>query len=324
MKNNIAKSIFVNWTEILSEEQKGELLRLADYSVDGQTYAIESDTCPSVLYYRQDLFDKLGIDPGVATWEELKQAGAKSGKAFGVCGNGTPGDAMTTFRQLYQQRGKNLYDADGNATIDTPEAVDVLQFILDGVKSGFLLTVPDQYGPPNAAALKSEKLIATFMPSWYIAYGLQANVPNQKGKWRARKLPTFAAGGGFGATAGGTGFAVLKDKPNTAAAIELVKKTYLTKEGQLLRFKTAGYLPTMKSLFTDPDFTSYEDPYLGGQKVLEVYKGVAESAPPYYQNANLPVLNDALGGQIQQMLAGKVSPAEAVKQAASSYKSQAQ
>jgi arabinosaccharide transport system substrate-binding protein len=324
MKNNIAKSIFVNWTEILTDEQKADLLRLPDYAVDGQTYAIESDTCPTVLYYREDLFDKLGIDPEVATWEDLKQAGAKTGKAFGVCGNGTPGDAMTTFRQLYQQRGKNLYDADGNATIDTPEAVDVLQFILDGVKSGFLLTVPDQYGPPNAAALKSEKLIATFMPSWYIAYGLQANVPNQKGKWRARKLPTFAAGGGFGATAGGTGFAVLKDKPNTTAGIELVKQTYLTREGQLLRFKTAGYLPTMKSLFTDTDFTSYEEPYLGGQKVLEVYKGIAESAPPYYQNANLPVLNDALGGQIQQMLAGKVTPAEAVKQAASSYKSQAQ
>jgi arabinosaccharide transport system substrate-binding protein len=324
MKNNIAKSIFVNWTEILTDEQKADLLRLPDYAVDGQTYAIESDTCPTVLYYREDLFDKLGIDPEVATWEDLKQAGAKTGKAFGVCGNGTPGDAMTTFRQLYQQRGKNLYDADGNATIDTPEAVDVLQFILDGVKSGFLLTVPDQYGPPNAAALKSEKLIATFMPSWYIAYGLQANVPNQKGKWRARKLPTFAAGGGFGATAGGTGFAVLKDKPNTTAGIELVKQTYLTKEGQLLRFKTAGYLPTMKSLFADTDFTSYEEPYLGGQKVMEVYKGIAESAPPYYQNANLPVLNDALGGQIQQMLAGKVTPAEAVKQAASSYKSQAQ
>ena len=116
----------------------------------------------------------------------------------------------------------------------------------------------------------------------------------------------------------------MKDKPNTAAGVALVKQTYLTKEGQLLRFKTAGYLPTMKSLFTDADFTSYEEPYLGGQKVLEVYKGVAESAPPYYQNANLPVLSDALGGQIQQMLAGKVSPAEAVKQAASSYKSQAQ
>ncbi|HWI01233.1 MAG TPA: extracellular solute-binding protein [Propionibacteriaceae bacterium] len=324
MKGNIAKSIFVNWTELLSDEQKGDLLRQADYASDGQTYCIESDTCPTVLYYRQDLFDKLGIDPEVATWEELQQAGAKSGKAFGIAPNGTPGDAMGTFRQLYQQRGKNLYDPEGKAQIDTPEAVEVLQFMADSVKSGFFLTVPDAYGAPNAAALKSEKLIATFMPDWYIAYGLKANVPSQEGKWRARKLPTFAAGGSFGSTLGGTGFAVFKDKPNTTAGMELVKQTYLTKEGQLLRFKTAGYLPTMKSLYTDTDFTSYEEPYLGGQKVMEVYKGIPDAAPPYYQNANLPVLNDILGGQIQQVLAGKTTPADAVKKAASDYQSQAQ
>ena len=324
MKGKIAKSIFVDWSEILTDEQKNDLLRLADYALDGQTYCIESDTCPTVLYYRTDLFDKLGIDPEVATWEELQQAGAKSGKAFGIAGTGTPGDAMTTFRQLYNQRGKNLYDADGNAQIDTPEAVEVLQFIVDSVKSGFFLTVPDAYGAPNAAALKSEKLIATFMPGWYIAYGLKPNVPDQKGRWKARKLPLFSAGGGFGATAGGTGFAVLKDKPNTTAGVDLVKQTYLTKEGQLLRFKTAGYLPTMKSLYSDPDFTSYEEPYLGGQKVMEVYKGIAEAAPPYYQNANLPVLSDVLGGQIQQAITGKTSPAEAIKKAASDYASQAQ
>jgi len=324
MKGNIAKSIFVNWTELLTDEQKGDLLRQADYAADGQTYCIESDTCPTVLYYREDLFDKLGIDPEVATWEELQQAGAKSGKAFGIAATGTPGDAMGTFRQLYQQRGKNLYDADGNATIDTPEAVEVLQFMFDSVESGFFLTVPDPYGAPNAAALKSEKLIATFMPDWYIAYGLQANVPDQKGKWKARKLQVFSAGGSFGSTLGGTGFAVLQDKPNTTAGVELVKQTYLTKEGQLLRFKTAGYLPTMKSLYTDPDFTNYEEPYLGGQKIMAVFQGIPEAAPPYYQNANLPVLNDILGGQIQQVLAGKTTPAEAVKKAASDYQSQAQ
>lgn len=324
MKGNIAKSIFVDWTAELTDQQKGDLLRLPDYALDGKTYAIESDTCPTVLYYRQDLFGKLGIDPQVATWEELQQAGAKSGKAFGIAGTGTPGDAMTTFRQLYNQRGKNLYDANGNAQIDTPEAVEVLQFIVGSVKSGFFLTVPDAYGAPNAAALKSEKLIATFMPGWYIAYGLQANVPDQKGKWKARKLPLFKAGGGFGATAGGTGFAVLKDKPNTTAGIDLVRQTYLTKEGQLLRFKTAGYLPTMKSLYSDPDFTSYAEPYLGGQKVMEVYKGIAEAAPPYYQNANLPVLSDILGGQLQAAVTGKTTPAEAIKKAASDYKSQAQ
>jgi ABC-type glycerol-3-phosphate transport system substrate-binding protein len=324
MKNNIAKSIFVNWSELLSEQEKNDLLRLTDYSVDGQVYCLESDTCPSVLYYREDLFQKFGIDPQVATWEELQEAGARSGKAFGIAPNGTPGDAMGTFQQLYQQRGKNIFDADGNAQIDTPEAVEVVQFMLDSVKSGFFLTVPDAYGAPNAAALKSEKLIATFMPGWYIAYGLVANVPDQKGKWRARKLPTFAAGGSFGATLGGTGFAVFKDKPNSTAGVDLVRQTYLTKEGQLLRFKAAGYLPTMKSLYTDPDFTTYQDQFLGGQKIFDVYKGIAEAAPPYYQNANVSVLRDVVGGQIQQVLAGKSSPAEAMKKAASDFQKQAQ
>lgn len=324
MKNNIAPSIFVDWTKELSQSERSNLLRLDDYSVDGQAYCIESDTCPTVLYYRADIFDKLHIDPQVATWEELKQAAAKTGKAFGICPNGTSGDALGSFRQLYQQRGKNLFDNKGNPTIDTPEAVEVIQFMLDGVKSGFFLTVPDAYGAPNAAALKEEKLIATFMPDWYIAYGLEPNVPDQKGKWRMRKLPKFSAGGGFGVTMGGTGFAVLKDKPNTQAGIDLVRQTYLTKEGQLLRFHEAGYLPTMKSLYGDSDFTSYKEPYLGGQRVFEVYNGIADSAPPYYQSPNLPVLSDALGGQIQQVLAGKTTPADAVKKAAATYKSQAQ
>ena len=47
----------------------------------------------------------------------------------------------------------------------------------------------------------------------------------------------------------------------------------------------------MKSLYTDPDFTGYGEPYLGGQKIMEVYQGIVEAAPPYFQNANLPVLS---------------------------------
>lgn len=324
MRNNIAASIFVNWSEILTDAEKDDLFRLTDYAADGQTYCIESDTCPSVFYYREDLFDKLGIDPELATWEELQEASANSGKALGIAPNGTAPGSMDTFVQLYQQRGLNLYDADGNAQIDTPEAVEVLEFMSESVKSGFFLTVPDPYGAPLAAALKSEKLIGVAMPNWYSIYGLEPNVPDQSGKWRIRKLPTFAAGGSFGATLGGTGFAVLKDKPNTDAGIELVKQTYLTKEGQLLRFKTGRNLPTMESLYTDPDFTSYEDPFLGGQKVMEVYDGIGAAAPAYYPNPNIPVFYDTLGGQIQQVLSGNTSPAAAVKAAAAAYKSQAQ
>lgn len=325
MKQNIAPSVLVDWSAELSDEQKGDLLRLADYTVDGKAYALESDTCPTVLYYRHDLFKKYGIPEDVETWEELQtaaKAALRAGKALGICSNGEPGAALGTFRQLYQQRGLNLFDESGKPSIDTPEAVEVIQFMADSLKSGLFTMVPDPYGAPNAAALKSEKLIAIFMPNWYNVYGLQANVPKQKGLWRARVLPKFSAGGGIGAALGGTGFAVVKDKPNTKASIDLVKHTYLTKEGQLLRFKTAGYLPTMKSLYDAPEFNTYADPYLGGQKVFPIYKQIAAEAPAYHQSAEAPKLIDALGGAIQKAQSGAISAAQAVKDAMASYESQ--
>ncbi|HEY3559258.1 MAG TPA: ABC transporter substrate-binding protein [Kribbella sp.] len=325
MKQNIAPSVLVDWSAELSDEQKGDLLRLADYSVDGKAYALESDTCPTVLYYRHDLFKKFGIPEDVGTWEELQSAGKaalRAGKTFGVCCNGEPGAALGTFRQLYQQRGLNLFDADGKPTIDTPEAVEVIQFMTDSLKNGLFTMVPDPYGAPNAAALKSEKLIATFMPDWYNVYGLQANVPNQKDRWRIRTLPKFSAGGGVGAALGGTGFAVVKDKPNTQAAIDLVKYTYLTKAGQLLRFKTGGYLPTMKSLYEAPEFVEYADPYLGGQKVFPIYKQVAAQAPAFHQSADATKLIDAFGGAIQKAQTGAISASKAVKDAMAAYESQ--
>lgn len=229
---------------------------------------------------------------------------------------------MGVFRQLYQQRGLNVFDKDGKPTIDTPEAVETIQFIADSVKDGFFTVVADPYGAPNAAALKSEKLIATVMPDWYNFYVLQPNVPTQKGKWRIRTLPKFKSGG-VGASSGGTGMAVVKDKPNTQAAIDLVRYTYLTKEGQLLRFKKAGYLPTMKSLYQDKDFTTYKDAYLGGQEVFPIYAPIASAAPPFYQSPNLTVLIDVLGGQIQKAQTGAISASEAVKNAQAAYTAQA-
>ncbi|MFF3445460.1 hypothetical protein [Streptosporangium sp. NPDC002721] len=110
-------------------------------------YAPESDTCLSVMYYRQDEFKKNDIPEDVATWEELAQIGAR----------------------LHERTG-------------------------------------------------------------HISSAL-----------------------------GGTGFAILKDKPNTAAATELLKQTYLTKEGQLLRFQRVGFLPTLKPLYQDKDFLDTED-----------------------------------------------------------------
>ncbi|MFC4006234.1 ABC transporter substrate-binding protein [Nonomuraea purpurea] len=322
MTGGIGKQLLQELDDIVAPV-KQDLLRTAPYTIDGKVYALESDTCLSVQYYREDEYNKHGIPDDVDTWEELARLGAKlhdkTGKSLGMVGTGDNVAITDQFLQLLLQRGGAFFDDKGALVLDSPEAVEVLDFMAKGVASGFLLALPDPYGAPNTAALKSGKLISTVMPNWYNVYGLQTNVPEQKGSWRIRNLPRFAAGGHISSSLGGTGFAVLKDKPGTKAATELLKQTYLTREGQLLRFQKGGFLPTLRSLYADKEFLDTEDAYLGGQRLFDVYGPASKDSPTFYQNAKLNVLIEALGGPALEAMQGKRTAADAIKAAVAAY-----
>ncbi|MFF3441437.1 ABC transporter substrate-binding protein [Streptosporangium sp. NPDC002721] len=302
---------------------KDDLLRTAPYTIDGKVYALESDTCLSVLCYREDEFEKNKIPTDVATWEEFAEIGArlheKTGQSLGMVSTGDNTSITNQYLQLLLQRGGGYFDRSGQLVLDSPEAVEVLEFMAKGVASGFLIALPDPYGAPNTAALKNDKLIATVMPNWYNVYGLQANVPEQKGKWKIRNLPGFAGGGHISSALGGTGFAVLKDKPGTAATLELLRQTYLTPEGQMVRFEKGGFLPTLKSLYNDRKLLATEDAYLG-QRLFDVYTPAAADSPTFYQSEKLSVLIEALGGPVLETLQGKRKAADAVKEAVAAFK----
>ncbi|MDG6107656.1 extracellular solute-binding protein [Dactylosporangium aurantiacum] len=325
MAGGIAKQLLVPLDDLIAPV-KDDLLRTAPYAYDGKVYALESDTCVSVLYYREDEFTKNGIPADVATWEDLATIGAslhaRTGQSLGVVATGDNGSITNQYLQFLLQRGGGFFNDKGELLLDSPEAVQTIEFMAKGLQSGFLLGVPDPYGAPNTAALKEGKLIAIAMPNWYNVYGLQANVPDQKGKWKMRALPKFQAGGHIGSSLGGTGFAVVKNKPSTTAATELLRYTYLTREGQLARFKAGGFLPTLKSLYTDQDFLGYEDPYLG-QKAFDVYTPAAKDLPTFYQNENLNLLTDTFGGPLLEALRGKKSPGDAIKETVEAYKKKA-
>ncbi|MGI5149422.1 ABC transporter substrate-binding protein [Plantactinospora sp. CA-294935] len=325
MAGGIAKQLLTPLDDIIAPV-KDDLLRTAPYTVDGKVYALESDTCVSVLYYREDEFAKNGIPTDVATWEELATVGAglhaRTGQSLGVVATGDNTSITNQYLQFLLQRGGGFFNDKGELILDSPEAVQTIEFMAKGLQSGFLLGVPDPYGAPNTAALKENRLIAIAMPNWYNVYGLQTNVPDQKGKWRMRTLPKFQGGGHIGSSLGGTGFAVVEDKPATAASIELLRYTYLTKEGQLARFKAGGFLPTLAKLYNDQDFTGYDDPYLG-QRVFDVYTPAAKDLPTFYQNQNLNLLTDSFGGPLLEALQGKKSPGDAIKEAVDAYKKKA-
>lgn len=325
MNARIAENLFVDLSDTV-RPFGDDLLKLAPYTADKVPYALDSDNSITVLYYRQDLFDKYKVPEAVETWEEFLEHGERLAKdhktSIGMVSTGDNRSIVNGFNQFLLQRGGGCFNAAGDLTLDSPEALEVLEFMSRGVRSGALLALPDPYGAACAAALKSGRLAATAMPNWYNVYGLQANVPDQKGRWRMRTLPRFGGGGHIGSTLGGTGFAVLKDKRHTGAALELLKRVYLTREGQLLRYRNGGFLPTLKPLYRDPELTAIKEEYLGGQRVFDVYGKAAADLPLFYQAPGMQILMDVMGGPVLDALKGRTSPAAALKAGLTAYRQQ--
>ncbi|NUT47430.1 MAG: extracellular solute-binding protein [Saccharothrix sp.] len=325
MGSAIAENLLVDLTDTVAPFGDN-LLKLAPYSVGGKPYGLDSDNSITVLYYRQDLFAEHGVPEDVATWEEFAEHGERLARderiSLGMVSVGDNGAIVNGFTQVLLQRGGRVFDESGALALDSPEAVEVLEFLARGVRTGFLLALPDPYGSACAAALKSGRLAATAMPNWYNAYGLQANVPDQKGRWRMRTLPVFSGGGHLATTMGGTAFAVLKDKPAAQAALELLRRVYLTREGQVLRYHAGGYLPTLRPLYRDPELLAVRDEYLGGQRVFDVYAAAADDLPLFHQAAGMQVLTAVLGGPLLDALRGRTSAHAAIKAGIAAYRQQ--
>ncbi|MFD5315389.1 ABC transporter substrate-binding protein [Streptomyces sp. NPDC127098] len=325
MKGDLAESLFLDLSEI-AEPFGDDLLRRGPYSLNGRLYGLDSDTSISVLYYRPDEFARAGLPTDAATWDEMLDIGGRlnqaTGKSIGMVAGGDNTSLYNTYLQLLVQRGGSPFDAEGNLTIDTDESVEALDLIQRGVANGSFMVVGDPYGAAAAAAIKSGLLVALTMPSWYRVYGLEANAPEQAGQWRLRTLPRFSGGGHIASALGGTGFTVSAVNPGREAALDLLRRVYLTPEGQLLRFRTGGFLPTLRSLYTEPDFTSHRDEFLGGQRSFREYARAAEDLPEFFLSENNEALVVAMGAQLLGLYDGDLTPAQVIREATDSYRRQ--
>src|SRR5699024_4180970 len=187
LRGDIASELLTDLTPDV-EPSKDDLIeaRLTPFSKDSALYALDSDTPVTVLYHRADEFERLGIDPEFGTWENFAEIGRTLAEtdevSLGAIAVNDPGGTVQSFHIHLLQRGGDLFDEDGNPTLQTPEAEETLAFLVDGVQSGFLATVADMYGPSIQSGLKAGTILAVNMPSWYSSYGIQPNVPEQSGQ----------------------------------------------------------------------------------------------------------------------------------------------
>ena len=232
LRGDIAQRLLHDFTADIAAVPglKDDLLpaRIAPYSRTARVYALDSDTPMVVYYYRDDLFDRVRAPEGDQTWEEFAEAGARVYRDHGHRCASSPRSGSDSARWCSPSRCCSTSAAARSSTptgtcgLDSPEAEEVLRFLCEGLRSGFVMDVADYYGAAMQTALKQGRVIGLPMAIWYKNYGLMPNVPEQKGKWRIRALPRFAAGGGATAALGGTGFGVITDKANTRAATDFL------------------------------------------------------------------------------------------------------
>lgn len=284
--------------------------RDAVWSVDGHLYGVESGYGLGAYYYNADQFEKLGIDPAdLKTWQDLIRVGTEKAVPKGQALLGVPTDHRM-FLYLLSERGGSFFDADGNVTVNTPEAVEVLTMLKQGIDAGVIkpFSYTDFYGAGNFAAMQNHEVLGYAYPDWYLAYYMKPNVEDQAGEWRAQLMPRFEDGGFATGLASGHAWTVNKNGPNADAAALLIKCGQATTEAQVQMFLESGYLPHNASAFKDPRLVNYTDPFLGGQAVVkDVYTKAAADAPVINNSPYWNLAQQILGEEITNVLAGRKS-----------------
>ncbi len=217
-------------------------------------YAVPVTSDGGLLYYRNDLLQKAGVQPP-KTWAEMDAACKKvqalpEGKGMGCyAGQFEKYEGLTVnFSEAVDSAGGKVIDDEGKPAVDSPEAVAGLTFLVDSFKNGTIPQAAITYKEEEGRrAFQEGKLI--FHRNWPYVYAKAAE-PGSKivGKYAVAPLP--GKDGAGVSTLGGHNYGISEFTPNKATAVEFIK-FMSSEERQLANVQKTSQAPTWASLYDD-------------------------------------------------------------------------
>jgi multiple sugar transport system substrate-binding protein len=284
------------------ETRKDEIIEatLETVNYDGKYWGMPQQTDAAFLYYRTDQVQ----DPP-ATWQEVYEV---AGQNDGIVYQGAPYEGLTCdFLEIAFAAGGQVLSEDGKtAVIDSPENLEALEFMVDGVKNGIAANGVTTYMEEESRRYwESGK--ATFMRNWPYAYALgEKKGTAVAGKFTVMPFPTFGDAGTAGILGGHNQvISVYSDNPGGALKwIDYVTGTENQKR-QLLDYSQSS---TLTATYDDKDI---QKKYAFAEQLRDAISQ-ANSRPvsPVY-----PQISQAIYKNVNEALAGRVSPADALKTA---------
>ena len=290
------------------ESRKGDLIEatLDSVTFEDKFWGMPQQTDAAFLYYRTDQVDEVP-----ATWQEVYEVAQQNN---GIVYQGAPYEGLTVdFLELAYAAGGEVLSEDGKeAVIDSPENVNALQFMVDGVKNGIAANGVTTYMEEESRRY-FESGRATFMRNWPYAFALgEAKGSKVKGKFAVSPFPEFE-GGGTAGILGGHNLVISQFSKNPGAALKLVDFV-TSQEMQVAQFRDYSLAPVLTAAYDDPAVQKKYD--FADELRDAVSQARSRPVSPVY-----PQISQAIYENVNEALAGRVSPEDALKNAQSQMQS---
>ena len=280
-------------------------------TVNGRIVAIPWFTDAGLLYYRKDLLEKYGYKNPPRTWDELVEMAKKISQAEGIIGFVWQGaryeGLVCDFLEYLWSFGGEVIDEKGKVVIDSSQAVQALQFMVDLIYKHKITPEGVVTYMEEDARRVFQKGEAVFMRNWPYAWALlNSDDSPVKGKVGVAPLP-LGPGGRRAATLGGWNLGINKfsSKEEKEAAKKLIK--FLTSyEQQLYKAIHSGQNPTRKAVYNDPKLKEAA-PFM--VELLSVFV----NALPRPRTANYSELSDVIQKYVHAALTRQMTAEQAIK-----------
>jgi len=299
MAEYVSQGWLYDVTDALSSRKSqfiGSTIESATYQ--GKQWAIPFNTNAGFLYYRTD---KVNTAP--KTWQDV-YADAKQDGGLVYQGASYEGLTVNFLELLYTAGGAAISDDGKKATIDSPEAKEVLTFMQNGVKDGAVShSVSTYMEEESRRAFEAGK--ATLERQWPYAYALGQKSP-VKGKFNITTLPGWKDKPASGVI-GGYNLAVNAYSKNPGTALAFAEFVTQPKQQEYMAAKTT-LPPTLSEAYDAPAV----------QKVMpfaDKLRTAVEQAHPRPLSPVYPQISEAIYKNVYNALWNGVSVDTALKKA---------
>jgi multiple sugar transport system substrate-binding protein len=278
---------------------------IASAEYKDKLYAVPNASDGGMLYYRTDLLKAAGIAAPPKTWAEL----IDDCKKIQATPQGTGTNCYAGQYQKYEgltvnaaeainSAGGVITDKEGKPNVNTPEAKQGLDFLVNGFKQGYIpkeaLTYQEE---ESRRAFQEGKLL--FVRQWPYVYALASkNDGSSKvaGKFAVAPLPGLNGPGV--SSLGGHAMGISSYAKNKKSALDFIK-FYTSQENSRKNLELASQAPVYTSIYDDPTLQQ-KFPYL---PVLKASILGAQARPKVvrYGDATLAI-QDAAYGALQGTL----------------------